>query len=301
MSSKLMPMREAISTFVKPGDTLFYSGAFNGEASAALHEIVRQGIGHLTTVSMLVFMGTSLLITEGLVDRVIVGYLQQDDKVFYPLARARKKGKFPVVEESTHHAVGVALMAGQMNVPFLPTYVMLGSDIPKYNENVTTVKCPFTGATLAAVKAIQPDVAIIHCQRADAEGNAQKWGSLGLDPEGVGASRKVIVTAEEIVDPDVIRRAPNLTILPSFRVAAVVHEPYGAYPGALAGYYNSDNRTIMPEMRTPDAFENYLREYVYGVADWAEYIEKRRKARPDFPERIKLQEPLYSVPIVTGY
>jgi glutaconate CoA-transferase subunit A len=296
-----MTMRKAISTNLHSGDTLFYSGAWNGEPSAALHEIVRQGIDHLTATCVLVIQGSELLISEGLVDRMIVGYLHRDEKTNYPLARARKNGKFPMMEETSHHGIALSLLAGQMNVPFMPTHALLGSDVYKYNDNVTVVECPFTGAKLAAIKAVQPDVAIIHCQRADAEGNAQKWGSLGVDAEGVGASKRVIVTAEEIVDSDVIRREPNLTIVPGFRVAAVVHQPYGAYPGALAGYYNGDRVGHTGEFRSPEKFENYLREYVYGVADWNEYMEKREKAYPGLAERIRIQEPLYSLPTVTGY
>jgi glutaconate CoA-transferase subunit A len=302
MTGKVTSMQEAISKFVKEGDTVFLSGAQHGEPSAAMHEIARQRIGHLTTISVLT-QGNSIFLYDGLVDRIITGYYPQDEKSIYPLARARAMGKFPVFEESSHFAICLALMAGQMNVPFLPTPILLGSDMMNYNSaNLKTVKCPFTGQTLAAVKAVQPDVAIIHCQRADAEGNAQKWGSLGVDAEGVGASKKVIVTTEEIVESDVIRRHPNMTIVPGFRVSAVVQQRYGAYPMHLAGCYNNDFRTFMMEMRGKENFETYMEEMVHGVSNWDEYIEKmKQKKGASYFDNLKIKNPLYSEPIVTGY
>jgi glutaconate CoA-transferase subunit A len=300
MSSKVMTMKEAISTFVKEGDTLFVAGAQHGEPTAAVHEIARQKIKHLTFIGVLT-QAHGVMLYDGLVDRIITGYFHQ---TIYPIAHAREVlDHTPVIEESSHFAINVMLMAGQMNVPFLPARNLLGSDMMVYNsDNLKTVQCPFTGQTLAAIKAVQPDVAIIHCQRADAEGNAQKWGSLGVDAEGVGASRKVIVTAEEIVDPDVIRRHPNATIVPGFRASAVVHQPWGAYPMHLAGFYNNDFRTFMERTRDREAFDAYMRDLVHGVADWDEYLEKTKQAKgADYFENMRIKNPLYSDPIVTGY
>lgn len=299
-NSKVMSMQEAISRFVKPGDTMFLSGAQHGESVAAVHEIARQGISNLTVISVLVST-LGLLVAEGLVDRVITGFFLQNERTSYPLARAKKLGRLPHIQETSHFGICLSLLAGQMNIPFIPTRVLLGSDMVKYNEDITTMSCPFTGAELAAVKGIQPDVAIFHCQRSDAEGNAQKWGSLGVDAEGIGASKKVIVTTEEIVDSDVIRRNPNLTIVPGFRVVAVVRAPFGAYPVHLAGCYNQD-RSLAMENRTPEAYENYLREYIHGTANWDEYLEKRKKAKgEDCFDKLRIKNPLFSDPIVTGY
>lgn len=302
MSGKVMSMQEAISKFVKEGDTVFFAGAQHGEASAAIHEIARQRIGHLTTISVLTQV-YNILLYDGLVDRIKTGYFHQEEKTVYPLARARGLGKRPVVEESSHFAICLALMAGQMNIPFIPTPILLGSDMMKYNSaNLSTVECPFTGQTLAAVKAVQPDVAILHCQRADAEGNAQKWGSLGVDAEGIGASKRVVVTTEEIVDSDVIRRHPNATIVPGFRVSAVVHQPWGAYPLHLAGCYNNDFRTFMMEMRGKESYEAYMQDFVHSVSNWDEYMEKMKQRKgADYFENLKIKNPLYSEPIVTGY
>jgi glutaconate CoA-transferase subunit A len=296
-----MSMRDAISSIVKPGQTLFLSGAQHGEVSAAVQEIVRQRIGNLTVIAVLAGQ-LGYLVAEGLVDHVITGYFGQDEAASPALARARKIGKYPRIQETSHFGICLSLLAGQMNVPFIPSRILLGSDMMKYNDDITTMRCPFTDQEVSAIKAVQPDVAIFHCQRADAEGNAQKWGSVGVDVEGIGASKQVIVTTEEIVEPDVIRRHPNLTIVPGFRVSAVVHAPFGSYPVHLAGCYTQD-RSLMMENRTLEAYEAYLREFVHGTASWEEYLEKRKKAKGDesYFEKLRIKNPLYSEPIVTGY
>src|ERR1039458_1339480 len=194
--SKVLTMQEAISRYVKSGDTLFLGGMQHGEPSAAIHEIVRQKIDHLKLVSALVTT-SNLLIGEGLLDKLFVAYIFQDIKRSYLLKKVQAKGRLPVFQEYSHFGISLALHAGQMGGPYLPTKSHLGSDFFKYNPDITITKDPFSGADLCAVRAIVPDVGIIHCQRADAEGNAQRWGSMGVDFEGINASRKVIITTEK--------------------------------------------------------------------------------------------------------
>ena len=146
-------MKEAISKFVQSDDTLFLSGTQHGEPSAAIHEIVRQRIEHLEVISCLVAM-TGLLIAEGLVDKIITGFMMRNEKRSYALTRARKIYKFPHIEETSHFGVALALLAGQMGIPFIPTRTLIGSDLMKYNENLKTTKCPFTGETLGAVRGL---------------------------------------------------------------------------------------------------------------------------------------------------
>lgn len=296
-----MPMKEAISKFVKSGDTLFLSGTQHGEPSAAIHEIVRQRIDHLEVISCLVAM-TGLLISEGLVDKIITGFMMRNEKRSYALKKARNMGKFPLIEETSHFGVALALMAGQMGIPFMPARCLLGSDLMKYNENLKTTRCPFTGETLAAVRAVVPDVGILHVPRADAEGNAHKWGSLGVDREGINGSQRVIVVTEKIVDSEVIRKNPNLTIVPGFRVNAVVEQPWGAYPLHLAGCYNGDIWGFMTDTMGQEKYEAYLEEFVYGVEDWNAYLEKRKAVKgDDYFEKLKIKTPVLSDPIISGY
>jgi glutaconate CoA-transferase, subunit A len=193
------------------------------------------------------------------------------------------------------------LLAGQIGVPFMPTRAQLGSDILNYNSNIKVINCPFTETRVAAVKAVVPQVALFHTQRCDAEGNAQKWGSLGIDQEGVNASRSVIVTTEKIVDSDVIRRDPNRTIIPGFRVSAVVEQPFGAYPMHLAGCYNSDNMGVMRNMMGKEGYEAFLRNYIYGVKDFNEYLNLISQAKgPGYFDKLKIKNPLYSEPVISG-
>jgi glutaconate CoA-transferase subunit A len=299
--SKVMTMKEAISKYVHSGDTLFISGAQHGEPSAAIHEIIRQKIDHLTVIACLVTT-ISFLIGEGLVDKMITGYFHQDEKRSYAIQKAKANNKLPVFEESSHFGIALALHAGQMGIPFIPTKCLVGSDMLNYNENLKSIKCPFTGINVGAVRAVVPDVGIIHVQRADAEGNAQKWGSLGVDQEGINASRTVIVTTEKIVDSDIIRRDPNRTIIPNYRVSAVVEQSWGAYPMHLAGCYDGDMFGFMMEGRGQEGYESYMENAVYNVDNWDEYMKIRREIKGDeYFENLKIKNPIQSEPITTGY
>jgi len=297
--NKVMMMKEAISKFVKSGDILFLSGMQHGEPSAAVHEIVRQKIDHLTLVSALLATG-NLLVGEGLLDKMITGYAAQDARS-YSNAKAKAMNRLPVFEEYSHFGISMALMAGQMGVPFLPMKSQIGSDMPKYNKNITSMQCPFTGVTIGAIRAINPDVGIIHVQRADEDGNAQKWGTMGVDVEGINASKKVIVTTEKIVDADVIRRDPNRTIIPGFRVSAVVEQPFGAHPMHLAGCYSGDMWGYYFDTGPKENYDTYVEKLVYGVKDWDEYLKKRAEMKPaGYFENFKIK-PVKSEPIITGY
>lgn len=294
-----MSMQEAVSRHVRSGDTLFLSGMQHGEPAAAIHEIVRQKIDHLNLVCVLITT-YSLLIGEGLCDRIMTAWMMQDIKRSYALQKAKKLGRLPVIEEYSHFSLSTALLAGQMGVPYLPARCLLGSDYLKVNPNLKVVDCPFTGEKLAAVRAIVPDVGIIHVQRADPQGNAQKWGSLGMDVEGINASRTIIVSAEKIVDPDVIRRDPNRTLVPGYRVAAVVEQPWGAHPMHLAGCYGDDQFGFYAEVGPPEKYEFYLQKMVYGVKDWNEYLKVRRELKgAAYFQKLEM-DPVPSDPVFTG-
>ena len=298
--SKVMTMTEAVSRYVKSGDTLFIAGMQHGEPSAAVHEILRQKIDHFTLVSALVAT-TSLMIGEGLIDKMVTGFTIQDPKRSYSMTKAKETNRLPVFEEYSHFGISLALFAGHMGVPFIPVRSQIGSDMMKHNHNIRTMKDPFTGKVIGAVKAIVPDTGIIHVQRADAAGNAQKWGTLGVDREGINASRKVIVTTEKIVDSDVIRRDPNRTIIPGFRVSAVVEQPWGAHPMHLAGCYSGDMWGFYMETGPPEGYKTYMEKLVYGVSDWEEYLrEKRAFKGDDYFTKMQIN-PVKSEPVITGF
>jgi glutaconate CoA-transferase subunit A len=301
MINKVMSMKDAVSANVKPGDLLFVGGAQHGTPNAAVAEIVRQKMNHLTLISVL--NNTMALIGEGRVDKVLTAYSMTDIKRSYPLQRARDKFNVNVeFEEYSHFGIALALYAGYMGVPFLPTYSHLGSDMLKYNKNVRTIECPFTGRPIAVIKAVVPDVGIMHVQRCDAEGNAQRWGTMGVDVEGVNASRKVIITTEKVVDHSVIQRDSNRTLIPGYRVSAVVEQPYGAFPTHLVGCYHSGMTGFGGAMMSgEEGWENYVNSDFYGVKDWNEYLENQKKIHgDDLLERITIKNPMFSEPVISG-
>ncbi len=298
---KVMPMREAISRCVRTGDTVFLSGMLHGGPAAAIHEIVRQRIDHLTVVELLT--NFAIMLGEGLIDKLICAHAPLNEKESYAVRKAKATDRVPVLEEYSHFGINMGLLAGQMGVPYLPTRVQLGTDMLKYNKNLKETRCPFSDEKLIAVKAIVPDVGIIHVQRADAKGNAQKWGTLGADVEGINASRKVIVVTEKIVDSEVIGRDPNRTLVPGFRVNAVVEQPFGAFPLHLAGCYDGDSRRVFQNaMREEKSYEAYMRDFVYGVRDWNEYLDKIKKIQgEDYFDSLLIKHPVLSEPVVFGY
>jgi glutaconate CoA-transferase subunit A len=166
------------------------------------------------------------------------------------------------------------LQAAAMGLPFLPTRVLRAGDIAGASASVEEVRCPFTGESLAAVPALCPDVALIHAQRADDQGNVQMWGIIGDSVTGALASRRIVVTVEEVVSRDVVRRDPNRTMVPGYRVDAVCPVPWGAHPSYVQGYYTRDDafyRAYDQLSRTAEGLQAYLDEWVFGVADRSEY------------------------------
>ena len=298
--SKVMTMHDAISTYVKSGNLVFVGGMQHGEPFAAVMEIIRQRIEHLQTVGCLV-TSLSLLIGEGRLDRVYTGYYGQDWNRAYWLNRAKAMGRYPEFVEYSHFGIAQALMAGHMGVSFLPIRSQSGSDMLKYNPNIKVIDDPFTGGKIGAVRAIVPDVGILHVQRCDAEGNAQRYGSLGVDAEGINASRAVIITTEKIVDSDVVRRDPNRTIIPGYRVSAVVEQPWGAHPIHLAGHYSGDWPGLLAELGSEDGYDNFMNAYIYGTKDWNEFLELRKAIKGEaYFDRLRVER-IESDPIYSGY
>jgi glutaconate CoA-transferase, subunit A len=297
--SKVMGLKQAISSHLKSGQMVYLGGMQHGEPSAAIHEIVRQKIDHLKLVQTLVTT-SNLLVGEGLLDEVHVAFMMQDVKRSYTLQKAKAMGRLPAFIEYSHFGLSLALYAGQMGIGYLPMKAHLGSDYLKYNPNIMVSADPFTLAPVCVVKALIPDVGIIHVQRCDEEGNAQRWGSMGVDPEGINACRTVIVTTEKIVDSDVIRRDPNRTIIPGFRVSAVVEVPWGSHPMHLAGCYADDMWGYYAEVGRAEGYESYVKKLVYGVSNWQEYLKERATIKgPDYFKSLEL-DPIASEPIFTG-
>jgi len=252
---------------------------------AAGHEIIRQGKRGLTLIGPISDILFDQLIGAGCVERVIaawVGNVMMGSA--YNFRRAVESGTVKA-SNLTNFTVALALAAAAMGVPFLPTRTALGSDLAQDKEFFQTIESPFGASSgngvrgpdkLHAVKALAPEMTIVHVQRADRDGNAHCWGNFGVMPEGVRAAQRVIVVAEEIVDPDVIASDPNRTVIPGFLVSAVVECPWGAHPSPVQGYYSRDNayfRHYHEQTRTPADFTAWRARWIDGVNDRAEYMQ----------------------------
>jgi glutaconate CoA-transferase, subunit A len=192
------------------------------------------------------------------------------------------------IEEYSHFGMVARLSAGAARLPFWPLRDYAGTDLPKVNPRIRSVTCPYTGETLATVPALNPDVTIVHAQRADAKGDTQIWGLVGVQKEAAFASRRVIVVVEELVDESVVRADPNRTIIPGMIVDAVVVEPWGAHPSYAQGYYDRDNEFYVKWeaiSRDAEKLARYLDEFVYGVPDRASYL----AAQPELQDRLRAE------------
>ena len=185
------------------------------------------------------------------------------------------------IEEHSNFTIGLGLQAAAAGVPFLPTRTIKGSSFVKAAQ-FRRVRCPFTGEKLVAVRALQPDVAIFHVQRADRQGNAHVWGNYGVMREAALAAKKVILTCEEIVDHEVILGDPNRTLIPGFAVSSVAHEPFASFPSPIQGYARRDDDFYFQyhrATRTREGFEQWLQEWVFGVADHRAFLERLGRPR----------------------
>jgi glutaconate CoA-transferase, subunit A len=274
-------MREAISAYVHDHCTLVIEGFTHLICFAAAHEIIRQRRRELTLCRLTPDLIYDQMIAAGCARKLVFSWAGNPGAgSLHAFRRAaeRKTGAATLeLEEYSHFGMVARFSAGAARVPFWPLRNYMGTDLPRANPRIRSVVCPFTGETLAAVPALNPDVTIVHAQRADAAGNTQIWGLLGVQKEAAFASKRVIVVAEELVDESVIRSDPNRTIIPATIVDAVVVEPWGAHPSYAQGFYDRDNEFYVgweAISRDPAALDRYLDEWVYGVRDRTEYVEK---------------------------
>jgi glutaconate CoA-transferase subunit A len=297
-TNKLMSMADAIGRFVRDGDAVVVEGFTHLISFAAGHEIIRQRKRDLVACRLTPDLVYDQLIGAGCVRKLVFSWAGNPGAgPLYALRRAVERGEpRPIeLEEYSHFGMVARLAAGAARLPFFPLRDYMGSDLPRANPNIRTVRCPFTNEELAAVPALNPDVAIVHVQRADADGNAQIWGLLGVQKEAAFASRRVVVVAEEIVDGAVIRSDPNRTVIPGIVVDAVVHEPFGCHPSYAQGFYDRDNAFYVAwrEISKDRArFDAYLDEWVYGVRDRAEYAARLGARRVELAASRRPSEPV---------
>jgi glutaconate CoA-transferase subunit A len=292
MDSKIITIKEAITDLLHDGEVLYLGGFLQHEPYAAVHEIIRQKKKGLTVSKCAGMIALDQLIGAGCVDKVISTYIWNPlPKPAHALRRCIEKGIPHKIEMEEYSILSLTLayFAGALDLPFVAAKTLLGSDFPQHSsflgENkMKIIESPFNGEKVCLIPPLKHDLGIIHVQRADSFGNAQTWGIMGDSKYGINSCSKVIICAEEIVSTEVIKRDPNRTIIPGFKVNAVVKEPWGGHPSYISGYYDIDWRHFSfydKATQTLDGFENYLREWVYGVKDRNEYINKIGKDKLD--------------------
>ncbi len=273
-------MRDAVARFVHDGDTVVIEGFTHLICFAAGHEIIRQGRRDLTLCRLTPDLIYDQMIAAGCARKLVFSWAGNPGVGSLHAFRRAVEGKGgpPLeIEEYSHFGMVARFAAGAARLPFWPMRNYMGTDLPAANPRIRQVTCPYTGEALATVPALNPDVTVIHAQRADASGNTQIWGLVGVQKEAAFASARVIVVVEELVEEAVIRSDPNRTAVPAMIVDAVVVEPWGAHPSYAQGYYDRDNDFYVAWeaiSRDPGGIARYLDEFVHGVPDRASYVEK---------------------------
>ena len=277
MKTKLTTLQEAIQAYVQPGDLLYASGFTHLIPFAAGHEIIRQGITDLVLARATPDLIYDQMVAAGCARKVIFSYMGNPGVGSLRRLRAALETGDLEWEEYSHFGMISRLQAGASGLPFMPMKSTGAPDLPQRNPNYQRVADPYSGEEVVVVPPLKPDVAIVHVQRADAQGNAHVWGILGEQRLAAFAAQKVILTAEEIVDEAVIRSDPNRTLVPGLVVDAVCHVPYCAHPSYTQGYHDRDNDFYLAWdeiSKTEEGVQAYLEEWVYGLPDRAAYWEK---------------------------
>ena len=273
--AELVSLRDAVSTFVRDGATVALEGFTHLIPFAAGHEIIRQRRRDLTLIRMTPDLIYDQMIGVGCASRLIfswggnpgVGSLHRFREAIQTGWPARLE-----IEEHSHADMAARYQAGASGLPFAVMRGYVGSDLPKHNPKIKSIVCPFTGETLAATPALNPDVTIIHAQKADRKGNVLIYGIIGVQKEAALAAKKVIATVEEVVDE--LNAPPNACVVPSWVVSTVSHVPYGAHPSYAHGYYKRDNvfyKAWDAISRDRQVFLEWVNKHILSTADFAEY------------------------------
>jgi glutaconate CoA-transferase, subunit A len=273
--AEITTLREAIAALVRDGDCVAMEGFTHLIPFAAGHEVIRQQRKNLTLVRMTPDLIYDQLIGVGCAKKLIFSWGGNPGVGSLHRLRDAVEHDWPApleIQEHGHGDLSNAYVAGAANLPFAVLRAYAGSDLPKHNDKIKFIQCPFTGETLAAVPSIQPDVTIIHAQKADRKGNVLLWGILGVQKEAVLAAKKAIVTVEEFVDD--LNAWPNACILPRWAIAAVCCVPGGAAPSYAHGYYERDNRFYLAWdaiAKDRTTFQNWIKSHVLDTADFEQY------------------------------
>lgn len=285
--NKLVSMKEAVACYVGDGCSVAIEGFTGFISFAAGHEIIRQKRRDLTLIRMTPDLIYDQMIAAGTAKKLIFSYMGNPGVgSLYCIRRAVEKA-VPCaleLEEYSHYGLVGRYAAGASRMPFFALRSYIGSDMLTANPLIKLIDDPYGSGKIATVPPLNPDVAILHAQRADRRGDTQLWGLLGMQKEVAFAAKHVVVVVEEIVDESVIRADPNRTLIPGLIVDAVVHEPYGAHPSYVQGYYDRDNDSYLAwDKLSQDhaAVLAWLDEWVHGLENHAAYVRKLGQAHFD--------------------
>ena len=301
---KIRSLHDAIAQEVEDGMSIAMGcGLESLIPFAASYEIIRQKKNNLTLIAPISDMQFDQLIGAGCAKKIIASWVGNVAAgLGHNYRRAAEAGiPRPIeIEEHSNFTIGLGLQAAATGLSFLPTKTVRGSDFRSENQ-FASVRCPFTNEELLAVRAIKPDVAILHVQRADREGNAHAWGNFGVMREAGLAAKRVILTCEEIVDHDVILSDPNRNVIPGFVVTSVVHEPFGSHPSPTQGYTRRDDDFYFEyhtETRSREGFEQWLQKWVLDVKEHRSFLELLGKERM---EKLRPQRNLFAPAVSFNY
>jgi glutaconate CoA-transferase subunit A len=283
--SRFLSLAEAVESTIRDGDTVAMEGFTHLIPYAAGHEVIRQRRRHLTLIRMTPDLIYDQLIGMGCADKLVFSWVGNPGVGSLHRFRDAYEQAWPQpleIEEHSHAAMANAYEAGAAGLPCAIFRGYLGVDLPKVNPRIKHITCPFTGEQLAAVPAHRPDVAIVHALKADRAGNVLLEGIVGVQKEVVLASKRSIVTVEEIVD-DFGPRSFNAVILPAWTVGAVVKVPGGAYPSYAQGYYKRDNAFYISWDKIARERETFLAWVQANVMDqgpdvFAKHVQRAKAA-----------------------
>jgi glutaconate CoA-transferase subunit A len=299
LRDKRMSVKEAVERFVHDGDYIALGGFGHVRVPMALvYEIIRQRKRNLVMAGKTAVHDADILIGAGCVNKVEVAYtFGHELRGLSPAGRrAVETGQCQVIAEISNAGYQWRFLAGMMGIPFIPSRNMLGTDTFAHSS-CKMAKDPWSGKPICLIPAAYPDVAMFHVPRCDKYGNAQIEGIIVEDFELARAARRVIVTAEEIVDEEVIRAAPHQTVIPFYVVDAVCRVPFGAHPTQMPYLYFFDEEHIgewLEQAKTPEGATAYFDRYVFGVCDYEEYLEQVGGVKKlDYLKRVmQFQEPM---------
>ena len=280
--TKVTTLDQAVAS-IPSGAHIALSGFATARCAMAFaHEIIRQGTRRLTVSQCVGGIDADIMVGAGAVERIVYGGGSRGRSgQHHCICRAIEQGAL-ITEEFSSLSMTFRYLAGALGLPFIPIRSLNGSDILKQLQQqappvVSTLKDPFTGDEWIALKPLTPDVAVVQVQAADEEGNAWILGPRWDNEEQVKASQRTIVITERLVSTEAIRRDPDRTVVPGFRVSHVVHLPFSAHPSSVYGIYDFDEEHIAlyaDASKTPQGFQKYLEDYVYGVKDHWGYLDR---------------------------